>query len=441
MTRSATGPARRASPWLALPDGSDARVVSRQVAAAHDRFLATGQIATGEAGAVRSVVAESWARCLEQGVDPETASAPLALTAESLEAARRAHPLHRLMPVIRRLLVEDAADAGLLVAVSDAAGRLLWVEGDAGLRTQAEGMHFAPGADWGEAHAGTNAPGTALALDHAVQIFAAEHLSRPVTAWSCAAAPVHDPDTGALLGALDLTGGDVVASPTTLSLVRTAAAAVEAELRLQRLGAPEPTRSVRRATSSTTLEVLGRHAGVLTTSGRRRRMSLRHAEILLLLATRADGMSADQLAEALHEREPAPVTVRAEVSRLRTTLGTVRLGSRPYRLLDRVTTDAARVRALVDSGRPHAALDAYRGPVLPESESPEVARLRDDLHARLRSLLLAEGDADALLRFADTDHSRLDLELWQAGLLALPAGSPRRAHVTAHVATLDDLLR
>ena len=68
------------------------------------------------------------------------------------------------MPVIRRLLVDDAAEAGLLVAVSDAAGQLLWVEGCPSLRARAEGMHFLPGADWSEASAGTNAPGTALAL-------------------------------------------------------------------------------------------------------------------------------------------------------------------------------------------------------------------------------------------------------------------------------------
>ena len=119
------------------------------------------------------------------------------------------------MPVIRRLLVEDATDAGLLVAVCDAAGRLLWVEGEHRAAHAAEQMHFVAGAGWNEAHAGTNAPGTALALDHAVQIFGAEHLPRTVTPWSCSAAPIHDPDTGALLGALDLTGGDDVAAPHT----------------------------------------------------------------------------------------------------------------------------------------------------------------------------------------------------------------------------------
>ncbi len=82
------------------------------------------------------------------------------------------------------------------MAVSDAAGRLLWVEGHAGALRRAERMNFVEGAAWDEAHAGTNAPGTALALDHEVQIFATEHFRHTVQDWTCAAAPIHDAETG-----------------------------------------------------------------------------------------------------------------------------------------------------------------------------------------------------------------------------------------------------
>ena len=43
------------------------------------------------------------------------------------------------MPVIRRLLVEDAEADRMIVAVTDAGGRMLWVEGDAGLRPGRKG--------------------------------------------------------------------------------------------------------------------------------------------------------------------------------------------------------------------------------------------------------------------------------------------------------------
>ena len=37
-------------------------------------------------------------------------------------------------------------------------------------------------------------------------MFATEHFIEVVQAWTCAAAPVHDPETGELLGVIDLTG-------------------------------------------------------------------------------------------------------------------------------------------------------------------------------------------------------------------------------------------
>jgi hypothetical protein len=46
------------------------------------------------------------------------------------------------MQVIRRLLVTDAEADRMIVAVTDAEGRMLWVEGDRALRSRAESMHF-----------------------------------------------------------------------------------------------------------------------------------------------------------------------------------------------------------------------------------------------------------------------------------------------------------
>ena len=67
---------------------------------------------------------------------------------------------------------------------------------------------------------------------------------------------MHDPVTGVLLGAIDVTGGDHVASPHVLTLVRATVAAVESELRwqhreqLQRGAAGRPPRAAARARGS-----------------------------------------------------------------------------------------------------------------------------------------------------------------------------------------------
>ncbi len=417
--------------------GDDPRELSREMSREHDLFLETGHAGPG----VRPLVVRSWERCLSTGLDPELSLAPVDLVDDDLEQWRGSHPLATAMPVIRRLLVDDALESGLLVAISDAAGRLLWVEGSHRLRSAAAGFHFVEGAVWSEERAGTNAPGTALTLNQPVQIFGAEHLSRPVTPWSCSAAPIHDPDTGAVLGALDLTGGDQVAAPHTLSLVRATVAAVEGELRLHRLmhgGLQLPeTHDAWAEFSGPLLRTLGRPAAVLQRPGGASRFSLRHSEMLVMLAAHPDGMSGEQLAAALHEHDLAAVTVRAELSRLRPLLGPVGLDSRPYRFAEPLRTDADHVRERIAVGDIGGAVDAYRGPLLPASEAPGVVDLRDRLHSDLRSALLDAGDPDALLRFADTDHGRMDWQVWHGAWSSMAAGSARRDEVGEHLAYLD----
>src|SRR3982751_2093326 len=134
---------------LAMPPGADPATLSRYLNLAHDQFVSTGH----RDPALRRLVLESWQRSVEGGLDPEQALAAIRLDDDALADIRDAHPLAAGMPVIRRLLVESAADEGLLVAVSDAAGQLLWVEGSASLRSRAESMHFVPGADWSEVSA------------------------------------------------------------------------------------------------------------------------------------------------------------------------------------------------------------------------------------------------------------------------------------------------
>ncbi len=278
-----------------------------------------------------------------------------------------------IRPVIRKLLVEDAADSGLLVAISDEQGRLLWVEGDHRALDRAQAMSFVEGADWSEDRVGTNAPGTALALDHSVQIFAAEHFNRTVHDWSCSAAPVHEPTSGRILGAIDITGGSRVAVPEVLQLVRATVAAAEAELRLHMMTSPHLF-----GASAPRLDTFGSGRPTLRAGGNRTHLSQRHAEILLILADHPK-LSSDRLAVLLDEGELDSVTIRAEMSRLRKALGSEHLGSRPYRLLTELDTDVAEVRRALDRGDAASAIRIYSGPVLPGSDAPGVEEIRDDL--------------------------------------------------------------
>ena len=94
-------------------------------------------------------------------------------------------------------------------------------------------MSFAEGTLWSEPGAGTEAIGTAIAGDVAVEVFGAEHFSEVVQRWTCSVAPIDDPDSGELLGIIDLTGEFSDVHPHSLAVASGDGAAVEAMLRLE----------------------------------------------------------------------------------------------------------------------------------------------------------------------------------------------------------------
>lgn len=408
--------------WVAPDLGS----VAWAVRIAQDKFL------TGDASAastVRSLVLDSWRRSVAGGVDPGADVPPLALDTAALEAARQASPLAGALPMIRSLLVDPAASSGHVVALGDAAGQLLWVEGDADLRRRAESIGFVPGSSWSEIDAGTNAPGTALTIDAPVQIFASEHFRGTVQPWSCTAVPIHDPRTGRVLGVLDVTGQEQVATPQALAMVRATAMAVE-----QWLATQQP------AGRQTQLLVLGRDRAVLRREGTELKLSARHSEMLYLLSAHPSGLGGERLAVLLHEHDVPLVTVRAEMARLRKILGEQALLSRPYRLSEPLLTDAQQVFDALDQGDTKAAMSAYAGPLLPASQSPEIAEARADLRSRVRRAALASGDAEALMQFSVGEDGRDDVEVIQAALRALPPASPKRIGLMARLDRLHKLL-
>jgi signal transduction histidine kinase len=216
------------NPWLAIDAGTPPALRARELRRQWEEFVSEGGV-----GGVRAPVADSWRRSLDAGVDPAGSRlAPVAADRDAASERWEAHPLGAAAPLIRECLASIADESEHLIVVSDAAGMLLRLEGNARVRSQAaDSMNFTEGALWSEKGAGTNAVGTALAADHAVQIFATEHLIEVVQAWTCSAAPVHDPETGELLGVIDLTGLEKNVHPHSLAVAMTTARAVEGHLR------------------------------------------------------------------------------------------------------------------------------------------------------------------------------------------------------------------
>ncbi len=207
-----------------LPLGKTAqRAVERQWATA----LSRGVLPAG----VRPVVRESWARALRTDVSPSLSQAPLVWDASALVQAQEAC---EWLPFARSAVAASSAPysgGGHILTLFDAAGRMLWSEGDPGALDGLAGINFRPGASWAEELVGTNGPGTALATGEPVHIVGAEHFCEQWHAWHCAAMPVRDPLTGEICGAVDISGFREAAHPHTLTLTATLVVAIEQMLR------------------------------------------------------------------------------------------------------------------------------------------------------------------------------------------------------------------
>jgi hypothetical protein len=445
---------------LLPPAGGVTAALRQQYASAGHEELGSEGLVSPESlrlPGLSTLIQESWQRSVRLHANPDNPEAPLAMDREELEEYRRQHPLAAIMPVIHKLLVLPSHDSGMLVAVGDEVGRLLWVEGDAALQRRAEGMMFVPGADWSEATVGTSAPGTALALGRGIQISGAEHYKRSVHPWSCTAVPFHDPDSGALLGVVDITGTESAVAPHTLSLVEATVAAAQAHLRVERLqlaaaGQASPSRR-RNSTPKTagspgtsslyrnSLQLLGRDQALLSIDGHTVALSARHSEILALLSTHPAGLNAEELCALLYPGDASTMTLRAEMVRLRKVLQQLNPGavphSRPYRLPLDLVPDAGQVLDCLQRGAHRIALEIYRGAVLPRSEAPGIVELRSRVSALMREALLTDGSAESLLKYAALPEAKDDVDVRNAALKLLAPRSPKRAAVVADLERLD----
>ncbi|MGB6125121.1 MAG: transcriptional regulator [Gordonia sp. (in: high G+C Gram-positive bacteria)] len=412
--------------------------VSTHVRHAYEQFLAGSAPADD---AVRSMVRESWERSRSRGlnpgaVDPDSdADTPMSDT--DFQEYRAVHRLATVRSLVHSLMLDDISDSGVVVAMADKHGRLLWVEGDRAARDAAARINFVEGSVWSEETVGTNAPGLALTVNRGVQIIGPEHFSGPVQKWNCAAAPVHDPTTGELLGVIDVTGGPAVAAPFALSAIRSVVAAVERELQSQAvdLAAPE---TFSPAATRRRLTVLADgaaqwHDGVSAP----RPLSPRHAEIIVLLQSYREGLGTEQLATLLSDEGLGSVTVRAEISRLRRDLGDV-VTSRPYRLIVELESDVADLRAMIAKGELTSAISMLgRGGLLAGSLAPGITELFDEIREDLRSRIFGTGNLTALRHWVDSPHGRDDITAWHHLAKQLPIGHPDRAVAEGRVRLLD----
>lgn len=344
--------------------------------------------------AANPVIDESWDRC-RPVVDQARSAAPVDAEPDEVRERWAASPIRRSGIDVAEQLGRAAEASGMIAAVTDADGRILWTAGSRRMRGAAEAVGFIPGGRWDEQSAGTNALGLALHTGQPAAVFSSEHWCESVQDWSCWSVPVSAPN-GRRLGVLDLSGRWDSSSPivelavTSLGRlveehlpddvglkVGAGGSAGEPELRLRLLGHPE-----------------------VTLDGRALALTPRQGELLAALALEGP-CDLDQLQQHVYgDRVLSRATIKAEISHLRRILGGG-IESRPYRLTLPVRVDAIDLRRNLARGDVSSALDSYAGQLLPDSESPFAIDHRHLIDATLRRLLLEGGAPAELLRFAD----------------------------------------
>src|SRR3954451_16913068 len=404
------------STWTAVDLAADRVAWARLLRRAHEVALS----GRGIPPVLRPVIVRSWERCVAAGVDLDS-RAPRVLDEAETAIRLASHPLAAVVPILTDALGAATTEARHLIVLSDADGVLLWAKGHPSMLEAAIAPRFLPGALCSEAAVGTNALGTALALDHAIQVFSAEHFSRLLHGWSSSAAPIHEPVTGELLGAVGLSCSFRHAHPHSLALVTAVAQAAEAHVARERArrDAGLVARYVDRLTSAgrcpsalvagdgrvlaasprgwlagrvdlpadegdvtlpggerAVVEAIGDGASIVwhmpapgrrlprrvvriralggapptvLVDGRRVVLSPGHAELVVILALRPDGLSAGALARALHRPGAKAVTARAELARLRRSVGDV-VAAQPYRLAADVRADFLAVEHALRGG-------------------------------------------------------------------------------------------
>ena len=180
-------------------------------------------------------VVASWLRSQALGINPTGRAAPLVAPQTKLSQVvaelrhRHAELLSAATPVFA-LLADMFQGSRSIMLLTNPDGVVLDAVGDRSTLEQGENIHLTPGGDWREGAMGTNGIGTALATARPAQVHAAEHFCEGIKAWTCAAAPIFEPGTGAMLGVVDISGPPSTYGRNNLSLAVSAARQIEMAL-------------------------------------------------------------------------------------------------------------------------------------------------------------------------------------------------------------------
>ena len=177
-------------------------------------------------GNATPLLSDSWSRSRLYGLERTADDFPRLAQGELVDLLASNARLQQLSQPVMNSLAQRMADKQAVVVLSDATGWVMHTFGNLHAMEKAQRAALAPGNLWSESGRGTNAIGTALAIDAACEIEGSQHFLASNQDLYCAAMPLQAPD-GRVAGVLDISGPAHFAHDDTLAWVQSAAKQIE----------------------------------------------------------------------------------------------------------------------------------------------------------------------------------------------------------------------
>lgn len=208
--------------------------ISRMARIARARQLAMQDGTPLAGGLVEPWIAQSWQRCLSQGLRPQQSVHFEAVSANVMRQAAEANRVlvQAARPILKQL-GHALAETRYFAILTNHDGVVIDTDGPIDRSDSRAALITRVGVDLSEKSVGTTAIGAALRELQPVWLHRGEHFFNDTTVYSCAGAPLFGPD-GRCVGMLDLTGVEAAERPELRHLATHAARRIENALLLQR---------------------------------------------------------------------------------------------------------------------------------------------------------------------------------------------------------------
>ena len=231
-------PATMSSLVAPLASLSDVEEVRRSLSVQRELFLTTGPqtLPAETTKLLRPRILKSWVRSDQLEVEAtRTQALHVAEGASDFALTPAQERLFDVSSSILTHLTNMLSDLGYAIVLTDGTGTILDIRCARDMHRKLARIAFERGASWSEASAGTNAIGTALTDDRPLQLLAAEHYCEGWQDLTCTAAPIHDSETGDVVGVLDITGDYRLVRPQLVGTIVQYALEIEERLATQSL--------------------------------------------------------------------------------------------------------------------------------------------------------------------------------------------------------------